>query len=358
MDILIYFFNACISTVYFYFFRQKNKLSLLFPLILIWTIIIGGQYNVGTDYFSYLKIFYNENKLELYYRQQEYIFYFFIKLLRSFFKNGQFFFIIVGLIENLLLLVIIKKLINNKVLTKKYLYLFIFIFFCYGSIFYNQMNMIRQYFNIYILMFLSFYILKKEFIKYNLLFIVGVNIHRSLLFLYPIYFIFNYILKKVNFKTVLLIFILGVLLSLINLENEISYLIKEYVPRYSNFLNDKFFIKTEIKTKITKLIFIPFYFESIFLIEKEKSIKNEFLKIGICSYVIKLITLNIVILTRVGEYFNFFILFPIYFLIENYIKDKKKIKLFILLSLIMVIFCIKVLVFPSGEYLYKFYLFN
>lgn len=108
---------------------------------------------------------------------------------------------------------------------------------------------------------------------------------------------------------------------------------------------------------ITKIIYLPFYIKSTFLIKKFTNNKNKLfiLKIGILAFAIKLFCLSSGALNRIGEYFGLVILFPVYFLIEDYVENNKKICLFILMSMIIILYILKILIFPSGEYLYKSY---
>lgn len=107
---MIYFINALFSVSYAYWFKKFKTFNFLifFPIFFIWFLIIGFQYDVGTDYFNYLNIFYNKNLLELYSRKKEYIFYYAILYLKNIFSNGQILFIITSFFENLLMYFFIR----------------------------------------------------------------------------------------------------------------------------------------------------------------------------------------------------------------------------------------------------------
>lgn len=163
---MIFLINVIISCGYLYITRNVKKISLLycFPIIFLWTFILGFQYGVGTDYFSYLNIYNSEAGLSRYFYKKEFLFFYFVSFLRILSSNGQIFFILVSLIENCLFFYYLKLMINNQLISKRKLSLFIFLFLCFGTNFYNQMNGIRQYFNIYLLSICVFYIYYNNFL--------------------------------------------------------------------------------------------------------------------------------------------------------------------------------------------------
>lgn len=357
---MVYFLNLLYSTIYFFLIKTSKKINLItsIPIIIIWTIIIGGQYDVGTDYFSYLQIFYNKNILDVYYRKNEYIFYYLVKILSNLFKNGQILFLTIGLIENIFFIQLLKKMLRMKILEKKYIYIFIFIFLAYGTNFYNQMNVLRQYFNLYIFTLMVFLAVEKRYLMYNLFFLIGLNIHRSFILIYLFYFLYIFLKKKITKKILIIGIFIIFIINFINMEKYIAE-VAIYIPRYSHYITSSYFNSISFEGKIIKLLYIPFVIESTFLIEKIKNqIQKEVLKIGIISYIIKIGCLMTTVTNRVGEYFTLLSLFPIYFLIIYYIKNNNRLKLLILLGIIMLVYMLKIFIFAKGEYLYQFYLFN
>lgn len=357
---MIYFLNLLYSTIYFFLIKTSKKINLIncIPVIIVWTIIIGGQYGVGTDYFSYLQIFYNVDSLELYSRKKEYIFYYLVKILTNFFEDGQILFLTIGLIENIFFIQLLKKMLKMKILEKKYIYIFVFIFLAYGTNFYNQMNGLRQYFNIYIFVLIILLAIEKKYLLYNIYSAIALNIHRSFFLIYPFYIIYKIFRKRITKKILIISLLIVVVINFINLEKYIKIL-SLYIPRYSHYMDSNYFNSISIKGKILKLIYIPFIYESILLLKKVKvPMQKEFLKIGIISYIIKTACLITSVTNRVGEYFTLLGLFPIYYLIINYIQEKKKVKLLLLVFLITVIFITKVFLLATKEYAYKFYLFQ
>ena len=357
---MVYFLNLLYSTIYFFLIKTSKKINLIncIPVIIVWTIIIGGQYGVGTDYFSYLQIFYNVDSLELYSRKKEYIFYYLVKILTNFFEDGQILFLTIGLIENIFFIQLLKKMLKMKILEKKYIYIFVFIFLAYGTNFYNQMNGLRQYFNIYIFVLIILLAIEKKYLLYNIYSAIALNIHRSFFLIYPFYIIYKIFRKKITENILIVGLLIAILINFIDVKKYVEMLIV-HIPRYSHYIEKDYFSSVSFTGKILKIIYVPFIYESIQLL-KEMTFSNqkEILKLGIISYIIKTTCLITSVTNRVGEYFTLLAIFPIYYLILFYIKNNNKIKLVILLGLIFSIFVFKVVVFAKGEYLYKSYLFQ
>ena len=355
---MIYILNLIITVGYSYFIK-KNKILYFTPILLLWIIILGGQYEVGTDYRNYLNFFYGIRDIELFFLQKEYIFYYFMKLTSTIFSNGQIIFVIIGGIESIVFFWYIKKLEQIKLLNKEKVYMFIFLYLAYGTLFYNQMNTLRQSFTIYLFSLGILYTLKKELKKYFYINIIAIFIHRSAYILLPFYFFYHFLLKKINKKSFYIIIILiSFIISLFDIVDIIKPFIIKYVPSFSVY----FFIgqveKVAFEKKILKYLYLPFYILSINLLEIKKNEEKEMLKIGIFAYSIRILTLNLNIITRMGDYFILLTIFPIYYLIENWLKRKQIFLLLIIFGMIISIFLLKVTIFASGEYYYRSYLFN
>ena len=358
---MIYITNALLSTIYFYNLRKLKKVTYLYfmPILLLWTVIIGGQYDVGTDYFMYRMIFENSNKLYLYFIKKEYLFYYYVIFLKYLSNNPQFFFMMTGLIQNFLLVIIIKKLIKKKVLEIKYTYIFILIYLTAITVFYNQMNGLRQYFNIYLFSLGIIYMLNRKKIKYCLINLIAIFIHRSSYLLLPFYLIYSYFIKKNNKKYFYFIILLvGLIISLIDIKNILEIIVLKYTPKFSGYFLTERIQEVSLEKKIVKYVYLPFYFCAINLIEKRKGKVKEMIKIGVIGYSIRIAVSNISIVNRIGEYFIILSIFPIYYLIEEWLKQRKNFLLLILIGMICGIFFLKVTIFAKGEYFYRFYLFN
>lgn len=358
---MVYVLNLAITVLYFYFIKKMKKFYLIstVPILFLWTIILGGQYEVGTDYRNYLNFYYGIRDINLFYLQKEYIFYYFMKITSNFFEDGQIIFIIIGGIESFLFFYFIKKCQELKLLTNKTIYIFLLLFLSYGTIFYNQMNMLRQYFDVYLFSLSYIFYLNKNKCKCILLNIIAILIHRGIYVVLPFYFIYSFIIKKRNTKFFYIgILIISFILSSINIIEIIKLLVIKYLPVFKDYFIFNKVQEISFEKKIIKYIYLPFYLWSVRLLTEKKEIKNEMLKIGILSYAVKIAVSNMSIVYRIGEYFSLLAIFPIYYLLEDWLKKKKYLYSVILLGIIISIFLLKVTIFAKGEYLYRFYLFN
>lgn len=106
---IVYLFNLIFSIIISFISDKYNKKKLFFLIGGVWGIIIGFQFNVGRDYFNYLEIFENSNKIINYFYEKEYIFYYFVVGLQKIFENGQYFFLIIAFLEVILFYMILVK---------------------------------------------------------------------------------------------------------------------------------------------------------------------------------------------------------------------------------------------------------
>lgn len=357
---MVYLINSIFSILYFYSIKNLKKINFLvfLPVFFIWTLILGFQYGVGTDYFSYLDIFINKNNIQLLYlNQKEYIFYYLVKILNNFSDNGQILFIVISCLENIIFYIFLKELIKNKFLEINKIYIFIFVFLCFGTSFYNQMNTLRQYFNIYLFSLGIIYLLINHKLTYIFFIFLGNYIHKSMFYLLPFYWI-KFFIKKIKIKYIHFILITSFLFLFFPLNNILENLVLN-IPRYKYYVGSKFFIEVPIYAQITKIIFIPFYLDSLKILKKEINFNKIFLlKIGIIFFSIRIFCLKNIMLTRMSEYFLILSIFPIYYLLIYYYDNKKYKRLLLLMIMILSLFIVKTLIFPRGEYLYRSWFFN
>ena len=110
---------------------------------------------------------------------------------------------------------------------------------------------------------------------------------------------------------------------------------------------------------ITKYIFIPIFWLSINLIERQKlnGIYLKLYNIGFLGFCLKLFLLKLTIFSRISDTFLIFTIFPLYFYLV-YLAKNRNILFTIILSCLIAFYGLKTLLFPSAEYLYKSIYFN
>lgn len=346
----MYLVNLFFSIFYSYIGdKYKHKKLTLFLILILWSFIIGFQYNVGSDYFAYLKAFENKENLLRYFYSKEYIFYYFIYFYQKIFLNGQYAFFIIAILQNYLFYKILKL---SEI--KKW-NIFLILFLCVCTVFHNQMNILRQSFVIYLFTIIVIYIIKNEYLKSILFFLIGLGIHKSIFLLFPFLLVFKSI-KKLKKSYMYFFLILTILFIFIPIKEILFEILKYTIYREYILYKDLYFNDIEVKYIFSKLIYLPFYLYSIKNSRKFKLdiFEKKLYDIGVISYVIKIITLKNMMLIRIGDYFTILSLFPLYYCFENLYKTKQFKKLFYYLSFIILIYVYKVITF----YKYNNYFFK
>jgi hypothetical protein len=331
---------------------DRSILSFAFGFLLIyWMLLIGLQYNTGTDYYSYIKIFSSLQEAEVYRVKKEYLFYYLAVLLINKNVNPQFGLVIIALIQFSLFFWFLKNI------QLKHYSFFLFLYFFVSTSFYNQTNGIRQFSAVYFFLTAVWFLYKRRFVYYFLFIILGGLFHRSAYFLLPLYFV-NRLFSKTKFYYALLFG--SFFISIFGIDFILT-IIAESTKIYSHYLTNDYGTKNiPIINKITKYVFIPFYMVSILSRRRLTGKKDIFFyNLGFISFCIRIAFLSSYALNRFAYYFEILSIFPLYYLLIYLFKENglyKSDRLFII-SLFFILsislFCIKIFVFPSGEYAYK-----
>lgn len=327
----------------------------LFIFVLLWILVIGGQYGVGTDYFSYLYFFSNgASAIQYYNNSGEIGFYWFLVSLFSIGITGQDVFFLFSLIWVLLFLLIV-----SRITTSKYYYLFFFLLVCFNGIYHNQMNALRQYTAMYLITYaLVYFICEKKYFKPLFIIIIAQLFHQYT-FIALLFIIVGLSLWKMidNYRILFALIIICFLISFIDVNAIVLDLIAKTSIGAATYLTDEFRLLP--MAKIVKYFLFVYYLVAVFLYGKMRlKLSNNEKKIfilGIMGECLTLLSINNFILTRINMYFNFISLFPI-FLLFKYIK-RKSAKVF-LASLLLIIYILKVTILATKEYSYNSFLFN
>lgn len=350
---MVYLSYLIFSSFFLYIiFRKDNSytysafLFCIFPILTFWIIIIGGQYNVGTDYFSYLEYFLEPNINDRF-KENEQLFYYFVLWLNDFGFRGQSIFFIIATIE-----VIIFSYISYKIVPTKYVYLFFVVFISFSTVFNNQLNAIRQYLVVYLFSLSTILLCCRKYFIPFLLLCLCIFIHNSSLFLFII-FPLVFISRRLNIYLILFFLLLSAFIVILPIADSVGEVLKEF-PLYGKYVDSGYFSEIEIKNKLSKLIFLPLYIYSIILIGSGKMKLSPFYYkiniIGIISYGIKILFLISSLTNRFGMYFEILMCIPIVYLLI-YLKNNNNIILYyIILYCMIFIYALKVTLFAQNEY--------
>lgn len=365
---MFYLFLGLTITWYLYYIESrkitfKGKLVSL-PVLLslpFFLYFIGPafQYAVGTDYFSYIWIYETPNRVEQVYwnLNHEYGFYFLVKILQYFDLHSQSLFIAFGFLDTVLFFAIL-------IMLRKYgfkLWIVFLLFFTVTTIYHNQMNGLRQYIAILSTPILFIFIFEKKYFKAILISLFALSFHKSfiiILILVP----FVMIIKRLNnlqlFKLWLIVpFLLAVLVPVVA-----NLFIEYLLPVYKNYLNGQEFKFTSILTKVYYLVFVGYfwyvYLTKQFISKVNQNIFKFMIVVFSLTYCLYLTDVTIPMYGRIFQYFFFFYIFPLYYIIEYNIIYRNYRILIVIISMLVVPYMMKVLAFPVREYAYDSILFH
>mgnify|MGYP004464473979 FL=1 len=334
---------------------KRNQLFWIasFPFIILWTLFIGGQDNVGADYPTYLYIF--EGHMADGFATNEWIFSNFIIICNHLGFYGQSVFFIIAFITCIFLLTFCKKIISLE-----YMPLFLFLFITIPGTFNNQMNGIRQYIAVYIMSVCYLTYCEKKYLISAILLFIAMHIHNTALFAAVIYIAMNFFIKryenKWDNKKILYIVIIASIVICFTFD-AVPFIQEylKYIPFYSDsyWLHQEFFSNNNAN-KLRKVIDAPFYFYCVYLLDKIKLEQHQrFLYIaGILAFCIKICFLGVIFINRMGQYFELLMCIPIFFAIIHMKRTHNDFK-YLWIAFFFLYYFIKVVVFPVGEYSYS-----
>lgn len=183
-------------------FSYKKEVSsgILIFLFVPLFLLSAMRYDIGRDYSTYMLIF--ENPYLIGVNEKGYM------LINNFANKYnltlQFVIVIYSMLTLLFAFLFIYENSKNKILS-------LFIFYTYTPFYLQTLNTLRQELAIYIFMYATKYIRRKEFLKYCILVIfAAVFAHNSVIIILPLYFFLN---RKYKLITKILIFVFFLLIS-------------------------------------------------------------------------------------------------------------------------------------------------
>lgn len=347
---MVYFIFLIIGIFYISSFDYKKytrgaELLYLFPFLFAWVVIAGGQDNVGTDYSAYLDMFTGDRPIDMYLKKGEYLYYSIVYLFHYVLGfNGQFFFYLFSFIN-----VCLYISISNKVAGRSFMILFL-LFITVSTLFHAQMNGLRQCTAVYLVTLAVIEMLQLNYKRFIVYIFLASGFHISSCIMLCFYFVRNIALKK---TTILFLICGSAIVSFLSFDS-IIFQVTSYIPQYSHYADSEYFEKgVSLLNKLTKLTTVPLMLMSVQILDKQILGKFEFrlYQIGMIAYFLKTICIVSSLTNRVGYFFMLLSVFPL-FLYLRYLKGQNyRLYLMIVLYLIA-IYSIKIILFPSGEYLY------
>lgn len=357
---MVFFLNLIISVIYCewvsrdsYILKRYIPFAIFFPILILWTLICGSQYYVGSDYPAYISLFLG-NGLDYYSVGGEIGFVYFIKFFNWIGLKGQDLYYIIYFLS----FFCFYKIIEN--INIKYWGAFILIYIVASSLFNNQLNIVRQSFSIYIGTLAVIQIYKKKNLLALLLIICATTFHiSSILFL--CYFLFRKkISEEINNRKLYIFLIFGFLGGLLISVAFFDVLIPYLPPAYAWHLQGGGIDEISFINKITKYIYIPLYILSIYNYQKYNlnGLNRWLYNWGIVGFSIRLLFMNMQIINRLSFIFLIVALFPILFYLRYLVETKKQKTVFFIYFGLVLFYGFKVLIAPSKEYAYDSVFFH
>ncbi len=360
----MYLITTIISVLYLYIMDKNfDKLAfvlVLFPVIFFYFQIPAFQYNVGTDYMSYVDMYKYGYNIEYYFNKKELIFYSILKIVTGLKLGEQSIFILVSIVYSIFwaYFVCLLKSSNYKV------WIIVFLYFCITGIYQNQLNGLRQYMAIAILPCIFILLYRRKFISSFILTIIASLCHATFVLLYPFY-IFLFI-KPSPYRIGILFFI-SFIFSAVIIPKVLPIIVGALFGNYAGYFDSALSESANISSLVTKLYYFPLFVLAILMYKKdliENSFNHKhdmimrFFMILSVTYWLFIVNMYFGFFGRVAQYFMIFYIFPIYYLIERYIDRGKLYSAIITVLYISAPYVLKVTIFATSEYDYQSILGN
>ncbi len=356
---MLYIINILFGCFYLHFVRidKLSELWKVIPIVLLWTIIAGGQYNVGADYplyFSYFNHYFGVPNSRF-----EWLFAAVtdatIKL--GFLGQGPFF---VFSFINIVLIFVAGKIANIRHWGIYYL-----LIITVATVFNNQLNAVRQTIAVCLcfIAFLEFY--ERKWIGI-LLILLGMGFHTSVILCLPFFF-----LKRITdftAKCPIMLLIISFVSAFIDsatgdFNNYLLQIMPDYLKENTHYAeayeDSEYSHSTSFIYRAAKLILIPLYWKSLMLIKRNCLTKYEqnLFNLGFFAFMMRNLLLLNTLTGRISYYFWIPSIFPLYYLMRYYWQRKEYLPYIIIVAWLVVPYITKIIV-GTQNYADRFIYFN
>lgn len=240
------------------------------------------------------------------------------------------FFLLIAIIS-LFYIITINYLIKKNLNIKQYWFATL-ILLINPYIFLVQLSSIRQTLAICFFVFAVTFAIKRKILLYLLFVFLAIGMHESAIILLPIYFILTE--KPLNKKYVLLTTIFVLTLIFTPLFDLIMNIVLEYMPKNYRYYYEKGLQNSVRATLISSF----FFFLLVFNFDKLKGKEIIYGKLSLISTIISLLAYKVSMLTRIGMYFDIFMIITIP---TVFIKMDKGLKRNLLILIMLTIYLLR-----------------
>ena len=331
--------------------QKTHTWSPIIIALLLYAIIFGVRYGVGTDFFSYLNYF----KYPSYINENvESGFIFLIKLLSSLGFHYSFFYGIIAFIQ--------IYLVYKSIQQYDYAFASLTFVFMFGAFWLTFANGLRQILAFCILVYAITYLVRGKWIQYIILGILAMLFHKSAiipLIIYPVFCI-----KKLYFNNTFWQ-IIGLALSLVLMNVNIISFVLSNVERIIYALGYEFYLEDGAEfSKETEygLGFFITLFSYIILIINSKGMKQMYKDTWIpfaynlfyIGVILKYLFISSLLFSRINYYFIYFELFVGTFTLLYLWKNNRSM-FYVLLGLYVLTFVANMYRMDTNDAMYFFF---
>ncbi|HGH6035477.1 TPA: EpsG family protein [Vibrio mimicus] len=339
---------------------NKNSVQFLMLFVFMSILILPAfQYNVGSDYESYLNIFYSDSLIQGYLEGYDVGFYAVIYVLKFFELNHNVFFFAVSFIHSFLISYLILILKRNGFNVFILLFCILFI----TNLIHTQMNLIRSSIATYCFLIAVIHTMERKILLAFFFVFLGGIFHKSIFFLVPIFFIIrSNIFVNLTNKALWVYMATFFFYAIFNPNAILSHLASYgFFPQYFQYITseENLVEKIGLLSLLTKMYYIPLSFAFLFVFSKYKYdydlFDNKLISMWLLVSNFYLLMSSVDILSRINYYFVFFYVVPAYYLLCS---SRVGFNYKLILSLYIIIpYLLKVIFFPVAEFNYETYLF-
>lgn len=343
---MLYIINIVFSCIYLSFIRIRSWRDIVkvLPVILLWSVIAGGQDNIGVDYPMYLSYFNNPSDAAE--DRFEWLFAVISGMSARIGLNGQWLFFIFAFINIVLLF------IGGRMARIKHWAIYYFLIITVAVIFNNQMNALRQTTAV-CFCFMAFIAFFENKMLGIALLAAAMGFHLSAIICFAFLWIRPILKFTSRFPLALLAiaFISGFIdTATQEFNNSLLELIPDFMAddvRYVEAYTDsEYSHSTDMIYRLSKIIQIPLYWKSLMLLKKNVLTRQEtnLFNLGFLSFALRNLLLINTLVGRLSYYFWIPSLFPLYYLMRYYWIRKQYIAFTIIVLWCIVPYIAKIIV--------------
>lgn len=299
-------------------------------------IFLALRYDYGNDYMAYYDIHTAINSGLSAWGESDILF----KILNLLISN---FYIFIAIIS-LFYIITIYFLIKDNLKINQYWFA-VLILLINPYLFIIHTSALRQTIAICFFIFAVNFVFKRKLIMYIIFILIATGFHASAVILLPFYFILTE--SKINKKYIIIIYALLALLLLTPLFEIITNKILEYLPNHYLY-----YFKQGAQNSIRSMLISSFFFFLIiFNINKLHGKEIIYGKLSLIATTISLLAVKLSMISRVGMYFDIFLIITIP---QIFVKINKKINKQFIFLIMITIYILRYYSFFANPLLEKF----